>query len=77
MFETYHPNLQECDATPLDFPLRLKIQSILFIITSFIYAVFMFIPVSYERVTDASIVFKVNMLEGGLSHLSGLSEQAR
>lgn len=77
MFETYHPNLQECDATPLDFPLRLKIQSILFIITSFIYAVFMFIPVSYESVTDASIVFKVNMLEGGLSHLSGLSEQAR
>ena len=77
MFETNRPNFQEYDATPLDFPLRLKIQSILFIITSLIYSVFMFIPVDYEGVTDAGIVFKVNMLEAGLSSLSDLSERAR
>ena len=77
MLENRRPYCQEQDATPLDFPLRRKIQSIIFIIVSLIYAVFMFIPVFYERVYDASIVFKNNMLKLGLVSLSDMSDRLR
>lgn len=77
MLENIRPYCQEQDATPLDFPLRRKIQSIIFIIVSLIYAVFMFIPVFYERVYDAGIVFKNNMLMLALVSLSDMSDRLR